>query len=139
LQAPDADGANIERVVTLARAEWNIDPARLLLTGMSDGGTFTFVSGLGTASPFTHLAPVSASFHPLLLEIVDSERIKGLPVYLTHGALDWMFHVDIARAAKDALTGAGADLIYREIADLSHTYPSDENSHIMEWFLAGGR
>jgi phospholipase/carboxylesterase len=50
-----------------------------------------------------------------------------------------MFHVDIARAAKDVLTGAGADLIYREIADLSHTYPSDENSHIMEWFLAGGR
>lgn len=134
---PDADSANIERMLSLARAQWNIDPARLLLTGMSDGGTFTYVSGLQGSSPFTHLAPVSASFHPLLLEMTDPGRIKDLPVYLTHGALDWMFPVDLARDAQAALARAGADLRYREIADLSHTYPSDENPRIMDWFLDG--
>ena len=25
--------------------------------------------------------------------------------------------------------------VYREIADLSHTYPRDENAHILDWFL----
>ena len=137
LTSPDADSANIERMLSFAKAQWNIDPARLLLTGMSDGGTFTYVSGLQGASPYTHLAPIAASFHPLLLEMMDAERIKALPVYLTHGALDWMFPVDIARGAKEALTRAGADLCYREIADLSHTYPSDENPRIMDWFLDG--
>jgi phospholipase/carboxylesterase len=135
LMEPDADSANIERMLSFAKEQWNIDPARLLLTGMSDGGTFTYVSGLQASSSFTHLAPISASFHPLLLEMMDAERIRGLPIYLTHGALDWMFPIDIARNAKEALSRAGADLHYREIADLSHTYPSDENPRIMDWFL----
>jgi len=135
LMEPDADSANIERMLSFAKEQWHIDPTRLLLTGMSDGGTFAYVSGLQGSSPFTHLAPISASFHPLLLEMMDPERIKDLPIYLTHGALDWMFPIDIARSAREALSRAGADLRYREIADLSHTYPSDENSRIMDWFL----
>ena len=48
---------------------------------MSDGGTFTLLSGLDEASPFTHLAPVAASFHPLLLTMADPracERAAGL-------------------------------------------------------------
>jgi phospholipase/carboxylesterase len=133
LMAPEADSAHIEGLVKFVREKWHIDGSRLLLTGMSDGGTFTYVSGLGESSPFTHLAPISASFHPLLLEMMDPARIKGLPVYLTHGALDWMFPVQLARDAQRALTAAGADLRYREIADLSHAYPSDENARILDW------
>jgi phospholipase/carboxylesterase len=33
------------------------------------------------------------------------------------------------------LKGAGADVVYREIPDLSHTYPRDENARIIDWFL----
>jgi phospholipase/carboxylesterase len=62
--------------------------------------------------------------------------MSGLPVYLVHGALDWMFPVSIARTARRALTAAGAKVTYREIADLSHTYPRDEGSAMLDWFLA---
>jgi phospholipase/carboxylesterase len=48
-----------------------------------------------------------------------------------------MFPIDIARNARQALSRVGADLHYREIADLSHTYPSDENPRIMDWLLDG--
>ncbi|MBV37402.1 MAG: phospholipase [Rhodospirillaceae bacterium] len=135
LMEPDADSENIARMVAFAQEQWNIDASHMLMTGMSDGGTFTYVSGLQNASPFTHLAPISASFHPLLLEMMDASRIKDLPIYLTHGALDWMFSIDVARSARQALSAAGAKLLYREIVDLSHTYPSDENQHILNWFL----
>ena len=103
---------------------------------MSDGGTFSYISGLRADSPFTHLAPCSASFHPMLLEVVDDQRIKDLPVYLTHGALDWMFPVDVARTAQNALTIAGAEVVYREIEDLSHTYPVEESAAILQWLKA---
>ena len=103
---------------------------------MSDGGTFTLLSGVDNASPFTHLAPVAASFHPLLLTMTDPRRVKGLPVYLVHGALDWMFPVATARGAQRALTAAGAKVLYREIANLSHAYPRDENSGMLDWLLA---
>ena len=58
---------------------------------------------------------------------------SGARIYLVHGALDWMFPVDIARMARDELEMAGADLTYREIEDLSHTYPREENARILEW------
>lgn len=137
LMGPDIDSPNIEGMVARVRDRWNIDPGRLLLTGMSDGGTFCYVSGLREESPFTHLAPSSASFHPLLLEGTTRERLAALNVYLMHGALDWMFPVDVARTANAALTAAGARVVYREIADLSHTYPRDENPKIMGWLMAG--
>ncbi|HEX3407126.1 MAG TPA: hypothetical protein VHS81_07800, partial [Caulobacteraceae bacterium] len=57
LQGPDADSPNLERILGDVSARWNVDPARRLLTGMSDGGTFAYVSGLVEGSPFTHLAP----------------------------------------------------------------------------------
>jgi len=48
--------------------------------------------------------------------------------------LDWMFPVQTAREAAALLERAGADLCYREIPDLSHTYPREENARILEWF-----
>jgi len=53
-----------------------------------------------------------------------------------HGALDWMFPVQIARMGRDALQAAGARVVYREIEDLSHTYPRDENPRILEWLVS---
>jgi phospholipase/carboxylesterase len=136
LMEPQVDSDNLVRVLAEIAQRWHIDRTRLLLTGMSDGGTFTLLSGLDDGSPFTHLAPVAASFHPLLLTMTDPRRVKGLPVYLVHGALDWMFPVANARTAQRALAMAGAKVIYREIADLSHAYPREENSGMLDWFLA---
>ncbi|MGC1413092.1 MAG: hypothetical protein WA864_29605 [Acetobacteraceae bacterium] len=136
LMEPQVDSDNLVRVLEKIAQGWQVDRSRLLLTGMSDGGTFTLLSGFDDESPFTHLAPVAASFHPLLLTMADPGRVKGLPVYLVHGAQDWMFPVSTARTAHRALTAAGAKVTYREIADLSHAYPRDENSGMLDWLLA---
>ena len=137
LMDPDVDGAHLSRVLGFVREHWAVDPAKLLLSGMSDGGTFTLLSGLESLSPFTHLAPVAASFHPLLVTMAEPERLRGLPVYLVHGALDWMFPIETGRVAHQALTMAGANVVFREIADLSHTYPRDENGAILDWLMEG--
>jgi phospholipase/carboxylesterase len=135
LMEPDVDSAHLSRILDYVREHWAVDPTKLLLSGMSDGGTFTLLSGLDSESPFTHLAPVAASFHPLLVTMTEPERIQGLPVYLVHGALDWMFPVQTGRTANQALTMAGANVVFREIADLSHTYPRDENGAILDWLM----
>ena len=135
LMAPEKDSLQLDKHLEFAKQKWNVDSQYLLLTGMSDGGTFTYISGLVESSPFTHLAPISASFHPLMLDLMDPERCRDLPIHLIHGTLDWMFPVQLARDASRALQRAGADLRYREIKDLSHTYPNDENSRILNWFL----
>jgi phospholipase/carboxylesterase len=138
LMGEDTDTPNLARILSSVQARWNVDPTKLLLTGMSDGGTFCYVTGLERASPFTHLAPVAATFHPLMAEMADAERLRALPVYLVHGKLDWMFPVLVARQTRAALSAAGADVTYRELDDLSHTYPREMNAPILNW-LRGER
>jgi phospholipase/carboxylesterase len=133
LMGEDSDTTNLNRILDSVRQRWSVDADRMLLTGMSDGGTFCYVTGLDGACPFTHLAPVASTFHPLMAEMADAERMRGLPVYLVHGRLDWMFPVQVARQTRDALSAAGCDVVYREIDNLSHCYPREVNPDILNW------
>ena len=133
LMGDDTDTPNLMRILEAVRSRWNIDSNRMLLTGMSDGGTFCYVTGFESASPFTHLAPVSATFHPLMAEVADADRLRGLPIHIVHGRLDWMFPVQVARQTRQALSAAGANVVYRELDDLSHTYPREMNAEILQW------
>ena len=74
----------------------------------------------------------------MMIAMSEAERVRRLPIYLVHGALDWMFPVSMGRTAAASLKASGAAVVYREVGDLSHTYPQDENRGILEWFLGGG-
>ena len=137
LMGDDTDTPNLMRILETVRGRWTIDASRMLLSGMSDGGTFCYVTGLERSSPFTHLAPVSATFHPLMAEMADADRLRGLPIFLVHGRLDWMFPVQVARHTREALAAAGAEITYREIDDLSHCYPREMNAEMLRWLNEG--
>ena len=131
LTRPEGDKPNLARNLEQARLGWNIDERRLLLGGMSDGAP-SLCQRPGNPRP-SPTKPISASFHPMITQMADPERIRDLPIYLVHGALDWMFSVDVARGANEALTAAGANVTYREIPDLSHAYPREENPAILDY------
>jgi phospholipase/carboxylesterase len=131
LLMPELDGSRLSAMVEHVAATWNIDRSRVLLTGISDGATFSLCYGLRKGTPFTHLAPISGVLAPL--DPHDRAGAVDKPVYLVHGALDWMFPVAIARMAHRELERWGAQVTYREIEDLSHTYPREENARILDW------
>ena len=131
----DVDAEGVRDMVASVAARYPVDRARVLLTGMSDGATYAFLCGLRDDMPFTHLAPACGVLHPFVFGNGGLERARGRPIYLIHGALDWMFPVHSAQMARDALLAVGAPLVYREIADLSHTYPRDENPRILDWLM----
>ena len=134
LDAPGVDAPRLASMLEFVAERWPIDRARVLLTGLSDGATFTLLAGLLEGAPYSALAPVSGVLHPMNLGIGNLARARGRRIHLVHGALDWLFPIALARLARDELAGAGADLTYREIEDLSHTYPRDENDAILRWF-----
>ncbi len=134
LEGPDVDADSLRTTVEYAANNWRIDRSRILLTGLSDGATYATLSGLREDSPFTALAPVSGVVHPASLVGDNLERIKGKRIYMVHGALDWMFPIEVARVGHEQLLEAGADVTFREIKDLSHTYPREENDRILTWF-----
>jgi len=134
----DVDAPRLVAAVEEVAQRYPVDRARVLLTGMSDGATYALLAGLAEDTPFTHLAPACGVLHPYLLAEGGIQRARGRPIYLVHGALDWMFPVETARMARRALEDAGARVVYREIEDLSHTYPRDENARILDWLGAAG-
>jgi phospholipase/carboxylesterase len=134
LDDPEIDGDALRAMIQYVSGRWRVDPTRILLTGLSDGATFALLCGLMPDMPVTALAPVSGVLHPANLVNGNLERARGRRIYLVHGALDWMFPIALARIARDTLQHAGADVVLREIPDLSHTYPREENGRILTWF-----
>ena len=68
-----------------------------------------------------------------MAEMADADRLRGLPIHIVHGRLDWMFPVQVARQTSQALSAAGANVTYREIEDLSHCYPREINAELLQW------
>jgi len=132
----DVDAEALRQMVESVGARYPIDRSRVLLTGMSDGATYALLCGLRDGKPFTHLAPACGVLHPFLLVSGGLAHARGRPIYMIHGALDWMFPVATAHLAREALWAVGARLVYREIEDLSHTYPRDENPRILDWLMS---
>ena len=108
----------------------------MLLTGLSDGGTYALLYGLAHPDMYRALAPLCGVLHPANEALGNMRRARGVPIYLVHGARDFLFPVQSARLARDVLLDAGAAVEYRELPELSHTYPRSENVRILRWFAA---
>jgi phospholipase/carboxylesterase len=134
LMGPDLDSRTLRAMVGYIASRWRVDRSHILLTGISDGATYTLLEGLSEGAPYTHLAPVSGVLHPANQVGGNLARAAGRRIYLVHGRLDWMFPVETAEYAGEELRKAGADLTLRILDDLSHTYPREENDRILAWF-----
>ncbi|HIG42932.1 MAG: dienelactone hydrolase family protein [bacterium] len=113
---------------------WSVDHSHILLTGMSDGGTYSLLAGCHEDSPFTHLAPFSGVLHPDLVMNGQIQYASQKPIYLVHGTQDWMFPIETAYMARQQLSEVGADLTFREIDGLGHSFARAEIPALLTWF-----
>ena len=105
----------------------------MLLTGMSDGGSYELMAGLREDSPFTDLAPFSCVLSPALAADGRLARARDRRVRWVHGALDWMFPPMVAQDGVLQLEQMGGAVEYVEHADLSHTYAREESARTLDW------
>ena len=136
LMGEELDLGSLLAMLDYVKQQCNVDEEHILLTGMSDGATYSLLAGLNENSPFTHLAPFSGVLHPNLPMQGQMQFAKDRKIYLVHGTLDWMFPIETAYMAKSELEAAGANLIFRPIEGLSHTYCRAENHKVINWFNA---
>jgi phospholipase/carboxylesterase len=134
LMGEDHDIGPITAMIDFIKQQCSIDEDHILLTGMSDGGTYTLQAGLTADSPFTHLAPFSGVLHPEIQMTGRMQTARDRKIYLVHGTLDWMFPIETAYMAQAELEAAGANLVFRPIEGLSHSYCRAENPKLISWF-----
>jgi len=132
-----ADEADLIATIKHLTSIYSIDPARILLTGFSQGATYTYTFGLRNPLLFRAIAPVSGALIAGPTPEADAilKRARGLGVYIGHGAADNHVPIIRARASRDRLERAGFKVLYHEIPLHGHFYPPQESARIWVWFV----
>jgi len=103
IQNPDRDLLSIVTMLNRIREEYAIDPDRILVTGLSDGGTFAYALSSSHLNLSGRVAPI-ADLLPLWFDV---KKAKALPILIIHGAQDFLFPVMVARLAQASLIRNG--------------------------------
>lgn len=119
------------------QARYHIDPDRVFLTGMSNGGIGTYLVGTHDAPLFAGLAPMASGLDTVLMPFL--ENLKNTPVYMIHGRQDDVMPVELSRAIVQELTRLGYAFQYQEHDRVhpmagGHFFPREELPALVRWF-----
>lgn len=118
-------------------ARYRIDPDRIFLTGMSNGGIGTYLIGMHHAPLFAGLAPMASGLDNVLMPFLAN--LQNTPVYLIHGTQDEIMPVELSRAIAQELTRLGYAFHYQEHDRVhpmagGHFFPREELPGLVAWF-----
>jgi predicted peptidase len=111
----DEDAARAEQALKQTMAQYNVDPDRLYLTGLSMGGYGTWIYGARKTDVFAALMPVCGGGR-----VEDAPQLSRLPIWAFHGAEDEVVPVKETRVMVDAVAEAGGEIRYTEYPEVGH-------------------
>ncbi|MBK9308315.1 MAG: hypothetical protein IPM58_14830 [Nitrospira sp.] len=116
---------------------YHIDPDRVFLTGMSNGGIGAWLIGMHHAPLFAGIAPMASGLDDVLMPFLVN--LRNTPIYIIHGAKDQVMPVQLSRSIAKELDALGYPYLYREhqrehpIAG-GHYFPKEELPDLVAWF-----
>jgi hypothetical protein len=121
---------------------YHIDPDRIFLTGMSNGGIGAWVIGMHDAPLFAGIAPMASGLDNVLMPFLAN--LRSTPIYIIHGAKDQVMPVELSRTIAEELTRLNYPFVYREhdrehpMAG-GHYFPREELPELVTWLNAQRR
>ncbi len=119
------------------RRRYHIDPDRIFLTGMSNGGIGTWLIGMHHAPLFAGIAPMAGGLDDVLMPFLAN--LRNTPAYIIHGEKDQVMPVELSRSIVRTLESLGYPYIYREHQGEhphagGHYFPKEEVPDLVAWF-----
>jgi predicted peptidase len=113
-----------------------VDPARVVLTGLSLGGMGTWEWGAANPARFAGLAPVCG-----LGDVKRVSTLRGMPIWAFHGDKDAAVPYQAGRATADAAKDSGADVKFTTYPGVGHNswVQAYEEPDFDKWVLARKR
>ena len=121
---------------------YHIDPDRIFLTGMSNGGIGAWVIGMHDAPLFAGIAPMASGLDGVLMPFLAN--LRSTQIYIIHGVKDQVMPVELSRAITQELNKLGYPFVYREhdrehpMAG-GHYFPREELPELVAWLDAQRR
>lgn len=137
----DAEALVLAVLAEVSRS-YRIEPDRVFLSGMSNGGTGTFLIGLNHADRFAALIPMASALPRALYPLLENARFTRF--YIIHGSRDQVMPVRYSRELISYLEEHGFQAEYREhdkehpVAG-GHFFPKEELPALVEWLAVRHR
>jgi predicted peptidase len=141
------DSALVFAVIDETKRERKIDPGRVYLTGLSQGGAGTWAIAAKNPGVFAAIAPVCGyvSKGRKRLDFGDAADaaalapgLAGVPIWAFHGEKDSVVPADQTRLLVDAAKAAGADVKLTLYPELDHNSwdRAYRGEQLGEWLLS---
>jgi predicted esterase len=129
-------------VISKVSKEYHVDPDRIFLTGMSNGGIGTFLIGLNHPDRFAALIPMAGVLPHTLFPLLDNAQ--HTPFYIIHGSQDQVMPVRFSRDVAAYLKDKSYPVVYREHEHVhpvagGHFFPKEELPDLVQWLKAQHR
>ncbi len=130
-----ADTSSVVAMLAEVEREYSIDRSRVYLTGLSDGGIFTYILGIERHDLFAGLAVVAGALHMAVDPMLREGRAKDVPLFVIHGVHDFIFPVAFTRQTCELMKGLGYNVRYEELPEWGHAFPYSINQNlVLPWF-----
>lgn len=129
-----ADLAFFDGLLKSLQTRYKVDPDRIYVLGMSNGGYFAHLVGKERSQAVAAVVGHSAALSLQTLGGIKADR--KFPVMIVHGDSDWIIPVEFARENRDKYKKEGHEVTYVEVAGLGHAWATNQkiNEQIWQFF-----
>jgi len=117
-------------VVEALKAQYQVSDVYLF--GFSQGGAYTYMTGLGNPDLFAGLIAFGSRFDPEWFTEATLTSASHLPIFIGHGEHDAGIPVQAAQEAKRILEAFDYDVTYHAF-DAGHMIPADALRVAVDW------
>ena len=117
---------NLRAILDVVKRTYNVDENRVVLSGVSDGGTGAYYQAMRETTPFASFLPLNGFIRVLENETADADgdlfpnNLLNKPLFIVNGGRDPMYPTSVVDRYIAHLKGAGVDLVYRPQPDAAH-------------------
>ena len=133
----DAEGQAeglLEGMIDDVTSRYGIEEGRVVIGGFSQGGMMALRHGLRHPDRFPGIAALSSRLPPQDRPSDAGDTTRGQRVFIAHGTVDDVIHVQEGRAAHDVLSRSGYQSEYHEYK-MAHQITPEVIADLSAWLV----
>ena len=117
---------NLHTILDLVKRRYNVDENRVVLSGVSDGGTGAYYVATRDTTPFASVLPLNGFVMVLRNEASDADgdlfvnNLVNKPMFIVNGGKDPLYPTMVVDPYVAHLKSGGVDLVYQPQPNAGH-------------------
>jgi hypothetical protein len=117
---------NLRGILDAVKRTYNVDENRVVLSGVSDGGTGAYYAAMRDTTPYAAFLPLNGFVAVLDNETPEADgdlfpsNLRNKPFFIVNGGRDPMYPTSVVDPYVDHLKRAGVDIDYRPQPGAAH-------------------